>query len=171
MQDKWEILRMLKEEFERWEVLLSGLSIEQITDRVLPGGNSIKDVLGHLRAWQQRSIARLEAALEDRDPDYPDWPEDLDPDADDVDKINEWIQSIYGPQPWGNVYPLWKEGFLRFLEIGESIPEEVMFDTEKFPWLHGNSPADVMLGSYEHHHDDHYVPVLSWLKENGNRGA
>ena len=71
---------MLNEEFNRWEHLLAGMSEEQITAPQLPANLSIKDVIAHLRAWQQRSIARLEAALLDREPEFPRWPEELVPD-------------------------------------------------------------------------------------------
>jgi len=74
MSEKQQILAALREEFERWEALLAGLSEAQITAPQLDDGWSIKDVIAHLRAWQQRSIARVEAALSDREPDYPDWP-------------------------------------------------------------------------------------------------
>ena len=63
MNDKQRVLTMLREEFKSWEQLLASLSEEQITAPQLPANWSIKDVIAHLRAWQQRSIARLEAAL------------------------------------------------------------------------------------------------------------
>ena len=71
MNDKKQILTMLKEEFNRWENLLGGMSEEQITAPHLPSNLSIKDVIAHLRAWQQVSVARLEAALHNQQPAYP----------------------------------------------------------------------------------------------------
>jgi hypothetical protein len=44
-----------------------------------PGQSGI--VVIHLWAWQQRTIARMEAALADREPSFPQWSVDLDPDA------------------------------------------------------------------------------------------
>jgi hypothetical protein len=171
-QTKQQILRALKDEFNRWEELLEGLTIEQITDPVLPSGLSIKDVIGHLHAWQQRSIARMEAALDDDEPVFPLWPDDLNPDREeDTDKINAWLQSIYGVQPWGSVFPAWKAGFLEFVQLGEEMPEADMFDPEKYAWLQGHTAADVLLGSYEHHHIDHYEPIAAWLEEKGVTSA
>jgi hypothetical protein len=79
MSDKQHIPTMLREEFQRWEELLASLSEEQITAPQLPADWSIKDVIAHLMAWQQRSIARLEAALLNRAPELPKWPAELDP--------------------------------------------------------------------------------------------
>ena len=73
--DKTHILIMLQEEFTRWEDLFTSLTEEQITARQLPSQWTIKDVVAHLMAWQQRSIARVEAALLDREPVFPGWPE------------------------------------------------------------------------------------------------
>jgi hypothetical protein len=63
MDDKTTIVAMLREEFKRWEELLAGMSEAQLTDPQLPSNWSIKDVIAHLWPWQQRSIARMEAAL------------------------------------------------------------------------------------------------------------
>lgn len=57
MNMKMHILKALGEQLERWEELLASMSDEQITDPQLPSGWSIKDVIAHLMAWQQRSIA------------------------------------------------------------------------------------------------------------------
>jgi hypothetical protein len=43
----------------RREQLLAGLGEEQITAVQLPSTLSIKDVIAHLRAWQQTSITAL----------------------------------------------------------------------------------------------------------------
>ena len=56
MNDKKQILTILKEEFNRWEELVAGMSEEQITAPHLPSNLSIKDVIAHLRAWQQVSM-------------------------------------------------------------------------------------------------------------------
>src|SRR5436853_7806265 len=90
---KDELVRMLREEFKRWETLLAGLGEEQLNDRSAPGGRSVKDDVAHLWAWQQRSIARMDAARNDRAPEYLAWPIQGDPDEEGVspDPINVWI--------------------------------------------------------------------------------
>ena len=168
MNDKAQLLKTLREEFDRWEELLGGLSEKQIIAMNLPGNLSIKDVISHLRAWQQRSIARLEAALLNKEPEFPNWPAELDPESEqDLDKTNAWIYQTYHERPWTNVHRLWREGFLRFLELGEAIPEKDLFDTGKYAWMPGYSPADVLTASYEHHHQDHLEPLLAWLSQHG----
>jgi hypothetical protein len=169
MNDKQQILATLREEFDRWEALLAGLSAEQIMAPLLPSNLSIKDVIAHLRAWQQRSIARMEAGLHNREPEFPRWPAELHPDSEDnPDQVNAWIYETYREQPWSSVHRDWREGFLRFLALGEAIPEKDLLDTGRYPWLEGLPLSFILLASYEHHHIDHLEPLLAWLQQPGN---
>jgi hypothetical protein len=66
------------------------------------------------------------------------------------------------------VHQDWRDGFLRFLELGEMIAEKDLLDPEKYPWMKGYSLFVVLQGSYEHHHIDHLEPLLAWLRQYGN---
>jgi len=169
LDDRKQILTLLREEFKRWEELLAGLSEEQITAPHLPSDLSIKDVMAHLRAWQQVSIARLEAARLDKEPVFPDWLAGLDPESEeDRDQFNARIYETYRQQPWSRVYQAWRDDFLRFLKLGEEIPENDLGDAEKYPWLKGYLLSAVLQGSYEHHHADHLEPLRAWLRQQAN---
>ena len=73
MSEKTKIIQKLREEFNRWEGFLTGIDEEQILapDRI--ASLSIKDIVAHLTAWQHISVARLEAALNSGQPEYPMW--------------------------------------------------------------------------------------------------
>jgi hypothetical protein len=168
MNDKEGILITLQEEFNRWEALLASLSEEHITAPQLPDNWSIKDVVAHLRAWQQRSIARLEAALLNRPPEYPTWPAQFDPEAEgQPHDLNAWLYATYRDQPWPSVHRDWSEGFLRFLELGEAIPEKDLLDAGRYTWLEGYALFAVLQGSYEHHreHAEYLEPVIARLRQ------
>ena len=166
MNSKQEILTRLNEEYNRWEELLANLSEEQIIAPHLPSDLSIKDVIGHLRAWQQITIARLEAALHDGEPELPDWLAGEDPESDDhLEEFNARIHESYRKQPWSSVHRDWREGFLRVLELGKAIPEKDLLDAKRYPWLEGYPLSAVLTGTHEHHHDDHLEPLLEWLNQ------
>jgi hypothetical protein len=166
MDSKTRMLDRLREEFTRWEELLDGLSEKQITFREGPSASSIKDEIAHLRAWQQISIARLEAAALGSEPDFPEWLEGSDPeDEQKIDSYNARIFDAYRDRSWSQVHGEWKEGFLRFLEVGSAIPYDAMVDAEKFPWLKGYPLLAVLQGSYEHH-KEHRESVSGWLHTN-----
>jgi hypothetical protein len=172
MNDKKQILTMLKDEFNRWEELLASLSEAQITAPQLPSNLSIKDVIAHLRAWQQISVGRMEAALHNKEPEFPGWPAEFDPESEDgPDQTNAWIYETNREIPWPRLHRDWREGFLRFLELGEAIPEKDLLDAGRYAWIEGQPLVSVLLGSYEHHHIDHLEPLLAWLRQHGNMTA
>ncbi len=168
MDMKSHILAALREQFERWEELLAGLSEEQVTAPPLPSEYSIRDQIVHLWAWQQRSIARTEAARLDREPEYPDWPTTPDRESQAVtDEVNAWIYATYRDRPWSQVHQDWREGFLRFLDSAQAVSERDLLDSERYPWLAGHALAAYLLSSYDHH-QEHYEMTLAWLRQRGD---
>jgi hypothetical protein len=169
MNDKKQTMSMVKDEFDHWEKLVAGLNEEQLNTPQPTSAMSIKDVLAHLMAWQQRSIARLEAAVQNKEPEFPKWPSELVPDSEegDPDKINAWIYQTYHEQSWPDVHRKWRDGFLRFMELGKAIPEKDWSDSGKYLWLEEYPISAVLLWSYEHHHIDHLEPLLAWIGRSG----
>jgi hypothetical protein len=171
MNMKQHILAALREEFDRWEELLAGMSEEQLTAPLLPSIWSAKDVLTHLRAWQQRSIARVQAAQLEREPEFPKWPPELDPESEDnTERLNAWIYETHREQAWSSAHGDWREGFLRFLELGEAISEKDLLDSGRYPWLEGYPLSFILLASYDHHLE-HLEKLLAWLRQHGNMNS
>ena len=157
------ILAGLRGVFEHWEALITSLSPEQITAPLVPSAWTPKDIIAHLWAWQQRSIARLEAAYLDRPPQFPAWFPAYDPDVAGVtDEVNALIYAAFRDQPWQNTVQNWRTGFLRCLELGAGIPERELLDADRFVWLKGHSLAFVLVSSYDHH-QEHYEVLVAWL--------
>lgn len=160
MDSKKQILATLMNEYNAWEALLGGLSEAQITAPNRIAQLSVKDILAHLWAWQQRSIVRMEAAQKDQAPVFPRWSADLDPeDEEDTDRINAWIYQAYRDRPWAEVHKAWKEGFLAFVASGEAIPEKDLMKPGRYAWLGEYPLSAVLVGSYEHH-EEHLQPLL-----------
>jgi hypothetical protein len=167
MNMKGHILTAMKEQFDAWEKLLGSMSEEQITTPLLPSHWSCKDGMAHLWAWQQRSIARMEATGSNREPEYPKWPSELDPNLDsNTEQINAWIYETHREQVWSKVYENWKDGYLRFLKSGENISERDLLDSGMYPWMKGHPLAFVILASYDHH-QEHREKLIEWLEEHG----
>jgi hypothetical protein len=162
------ILAALREQFDRWEVLLTGLSEEQITAPHFDYNWSIKDLIAHLWAWQQISIARMEGGLQDREPQFPKWVAELGGDREEnADQTNAKIYKSNHKKPWSEIHQKWKEGFLQFVESGEPIPEKDLLDRNRYPWLKGYSLAFILVASYDHH-QEHLEKLLAWLREHGD---
>jgi len=154
MENKEELLTQLTDLYNRWEETLAGFSEEQIVTRRPLADLSIKDVIGHLRAWQQRSIARLEAALNGKEPILPEWSAGMTPQSEDkVEQYNAVIHQIYLDQPWSRVHGDWSAGYLHFLELAKGVDEDALFETGMYSWLPDYPLAAVLKGSLEHHQE------------------
>ena len=163
MYMKTHILSALQEEFNQWGKVLAGLSEEQLTTPSVSSPLSIRDEIAHLWAWQQRSIARLEAARLNREPEFPQWPATLDPDSEDTtEHINAWIYETNRDHPWSTVHQNWRDGFLRLLEVGEAIAERDLLDSSRYAWLNGYPLAFILVASYDHH-QEHLEKLLARL--------
>ena len=163
MQD--HILAALRELFDNWESLLASLSEAQITTPLLPSPWSTKDVVAHLWAWQQRSIAQLEAAMVEHAPEAPGWFPRIDPHLEGAtDQINPQIYALYRDSPWAAVHQSWREGYLHMLELGASFAEKDLLDASRYPWLEGHSLAFVLVSTYDHH-QEHYEKLIARLQE------
>ena len=170
MDNKTELIAALMKEFNRWEEFLTGLTEDQITAPNRVGSMSIKDIVSHLTTWQQINVARLEAAQQNREPEYPKWHPEFDPETDEeLAKINALIHEALHEQRWADVHREWKERFLHFLELADSIPETDLMGTGKYPWLPEYPLSAVLLGSYEHH-EEHLEPLLTLLDQKKRKG-
>jgi hypothetical protein len=152
------ILSALSEQFNRWEEYLAGLGETDAATPLQSTDWSAKDVVAHLMAWQKRSLARLEAARADREPDFPEWLPDVNPDGDgSPDETNAWIYAAYHDQTWPTIYQEWRAGFLRLIELGRQVSERDLLDSGRYPWMVGYSLADVLLGTYDHHQEHNEI--------------
>ncbi len=169
MNMKEHILTALMEQFNRWEGLVASLSEAEILRPLLPSEWTAKDVLAHLMAWQQRSIARLKAAKTGQEPEFPQWVPELSPDsAGDTDLTNAWIYNTYREALWPQILRDWKEGFLHFMDLAEAIPEKDLLDESRYAWMGERPLALVLIASYDHHLE-HYDNLTAWMREHSSK--
>jgi hypothetical protein len=164
--DKAQSIALLKDEFERWDSMLANLSDEQAAS-TLYANRSIKDDVAHLWAWQRISVARVEAAVNDSEPNLEWFPAEFTPESeDDLHAINEWMYQISKDIPWSEVYQRWRNGFLRFIDLAEQVPEADLLAVGHYPWLADYPLIAVLEGAYDHHHTEHLGHLLDWVDQN-----
>jgi hypothetical protein len=114
VNDRQELLASLMAVRREWERVLDAQAEAQLTAPRLPGGWSVRDVITHLAAWQQISTARVWAAQEDSQPEYPAWLGGADPfDAEEhTGQFNDRIVELHSGQAWPAIRPGWR-GALR----------------------------------------------------------
>ena len=157
------IVAALADQCAAWETLLASLSEEQITAPQSPSQWSLKDIMAHLWAWQQRSIARVTAALNGQAPIFPQWLPESSGDADaHVEEANASIYATCHAWSWERVHHEWQTGFARFLMLAAQVSEPDFLDGGRYPWLHGRPLAFILLASYDHH-QEHLDKANAWL--------
>jgi hypothetical protein len=167
MEGKQQIINGLTNIYNRWQDLISKLSEEQISSALVPSDWTIKDVIAHLWSWQQASVARMEAALEDIEPDYPEWWKINGPDPEeDINRTNAWLYVANRNKPWSKVVADWKNQFERYVELTRQIPEDDLLELGRYPWMGKNALSASSMGSLEHH-EEHYDTLSAWLDEHG----
>jgi SAM-dependent methyltransferase len=159
---KQALVASLRAVFADWESLLAEKTEAAVCAPLRPGGWSIGGYLTHLFAWQQISVARMEAALRDTEPDYPAWLGGADPfhAEEHTGEFNARIQAAHAGRSWPERYRDWRAGFLRCIELAEAIPPALLADKDRFAWLKGHALAAVLEGTCEHHreHLEHLAP-------------
>jgi hypothetical protein len=167
MNDKIQLMTMLKQEFTRWVEFLKDLDEDQITDIYIYDNRATKDIVAHLAAWQQVSLARLNAALKNTQPEYPVWFPGTDPqEKNDLDQMNAWIHGISHSHPWFIIRKEWQQGYQSFIETAEKISETDLLEVGKYPWLKDYPLSAVLHGSGEHH-KQHLDEVIDFMHRNG----
>ncbi len=167
MNVKLEIMAALKREFHRWDDLLAELKEDQVAEPLEDSEWTVKDLVAHLLAWQQVTNARLNAALRDELPVYPDWQIGLDPESEGtLDKFNARIFQTFQNQPWEEVYWSWRDGFQKVINLADQIPEANLLEEDKFTWLPGHALIAVLDGTLAHHHQEHLEALLAALPDN-----
>ena len=163
MNMKSHILAALREQLEAWEATLARLGEAAIVARAVPSDWSINDELAHLWAWQQRTLARVEAARLDREPEFPAWPFDPNDESEEgTERINTWIHETNRDLPWSSVHQNWRDCFLRVLDAAERITERDLLDSGRYAWLNGHAIAVFLLGTYDHH-QEHFEKLSARL--------
>lgn len=162
---KKHLLAALREIRDQWETLFAQLDEAQLNAPMAPSHWSAKDVLTHLWAWQQRTIARVEAAQHNREPVFPSWGGEGDPDTpDNVNAANAFTYDTYHVQPWPVIHEMWRAGFQHLLDLADALPERDLLDTGRYVWLNGYSIAFILIATYDHH-QEHLEKMQAWLQD------
>jgi hypothetical protein len=168
MNMKEHILMALTEQFDNWEKLLVSLAEEKVIAPHFDFDWSIKDVMAHLWAWQQISIARMKGGLYNHEPMFPKWiVEAIDDWEEDADGVNALTYETQHNKPWSEIHQTWRNGFLRLLELGDEISERDLLNGDRYPWLKGYSLAFILVASYDHH-QEHFEKLTNWIQKNNN---
>lgn len=155
--NKAELLSGLQEGYQNWRALLDQIGPARMDQPGVAGHWSIKDIVAHLTGWRRRTVARLQAVQRGEPEPPPPWPADLQTD----DEINEWIYQSRRDHSVREVLDESHQIFQQLLAAIEGIPEEVLADVHRFPWLEGQPFTAAAF--FAHFHEEHEPDMRAWL--------
>ncbi len=154
---KAEFLRDLDEENRQWEALLDSIGEQRMEQSGVAGHWSIKDIVAHITSWRRRTVARLEAVARG-EPQLPaPWPASLQSD----DEINAWFYERERGKSVRQTLDESRQVYQQLRAAIEALPEDVMANPDRFPWLEGHPLTAAIL--FSHFHDEHEADMRAFL--------
>lgn len=152
-----ELLAELDSENQNWERLLADIGEDRMEEPGVAGAWSAKDVVAHLAAWRRRTVARLEAVAKAQPEPAPAWPAELR----DDDQINEWFHARDRTKSVREVLSESRSVFQQLRSAVEKLPDEVLQDPGRLPWMQGKALSGATL--FGHFHEEHEADMRAWL--------
>ena len=155
--NKAELLRELQEEYQNWQALLDQIGPARMDQPGVAGAWSIKDIVAHLTGWRRRTVGRLQALQRGQPEPAPPWPAHLQTD----DDINAWIYQSRQSYSVSEVLDESHQVFQQLLAVIESLPEDVLAEVHRLPWMEGQpfNAAEF----FAHFHEEHEPDMRAWL--------
>lgn len=166
---KARLLATIDAERAAWQSLVGEIGEERMEEPGPMGGWSFKDLAAHITGWRERTIGRLEAAARGEPEPPPPWPDALTED----DEVNDWIQERGRGRSPASVLAEADDSYARVRAAVAALPDAVLVDPARFPWLEGPSLADSILSGdfFGHWHEEHEPDVRAWLAGAGERSG
>ena len=152
-----DLLAQLRSENEVWEGLLAEIGEDRMDEPGVAGAWSIKDVVAHLTAWRRRTVGRLGAVANGQPEPTPPWPADLHED----DEINAWFHARDRDKSVGEVLDESRRVFQQLASAIEKLPDDVLDDPARFPWMQGAPVTGATL--FGHFHNEHEADMRAYL--------
>ena len=155
--NKAKLLRELQEEYQIWQALLDQIGPARMDQPGVAGAWSIKDIVAHLTGWRRRTVGRLQALQRGQPEPAPPWPAHLQTD----DDINAWIYQSRQSYSVSEVLDESHQVFQQLLAVIESLPEDVLAEVHRLPWMEGQpfNAAEF----FAHFHEEHESDMRAWL--------
>ena len=161
-QSKAELLDWIRQSHDDLEGTLALFRHEQVTEPMLEGDRSIKDLMAHITAWEQVTLSRLAVRTE------PERLAEIARQWEDggVDAFNDRLYMRDKDLPLPEVRLRYNESYDQFVAIVENMPEEDLLVGGRYPSIWDGEPLWILIGanSYDHYRE-HNEQLQRWLDE------
>jgi hypothetical protein len=144
-----------------WRALAAEVGPHRYAEPGPMGDWSFGDMAGHLLAWRDRTIARLEAAGRGDAPPPDPWPAEVDDGDPNDTAINAWINAQHADRTPAELVGAYDASYDRLIAALEALPDQTLTDPRALPWL--DEPL-VGVDFTGHLHEEHVPSVRAWLE-------
>jgi hypothetical protein len=152
---KAELLDAIRVRRKRLEEALAQLGEDQMIQPGVESNWSVKDILAHIVAWEQRMVLWVGQALRGEVPAIPaTW--------DEVHRLNEQSYWENRDRPLAEVLADFQRSYAEALALAEAVPEEDLVDPGRFSWREGVPLARVVAANTCWHYAEHLESIQAW---------
>lgn len=139
------------------EGLIEQVGEARLAEPGVTGEWSVKDILAHMTAWEERIVAWAEALLQGTRPKPAPWSRDWS-----EEQVNAAIFESNRDRPLADVLRRWRQTHQGVIAGIGALSEDVLFH-QKVEWLGGGSFADAVPGNSYEHYRTHASEIRKWL--------
>jgi hypothetical protein len=153
---KPELLVQIRTERKRLEEVLAALTPDQMLQPGVNGEWSVKDILAHISAWEQRMLSWIGSHLRGEAPDVPlPW---------DVERMNAEAYAQVKDRPLAEVLKEFLQSYREALALAESLSEEQLRTEYTDNWPMGPLWTGVAANT-NWHYKEHREAMEAWLNK------
>jgi hypothetical protein len=158
---KAELLSAIRVERGRLENILAEVPQDRMAEPDVEGPWSVKDILVHLIAWEQRMIYWLGQTLHGEIPERPST-------EDELDRWNEQTYQENRERPLEDVLINFYRSYGEALSVVETTPEADLVDPARYPWREGVPLWQMVAANTWWHYQEHGESIRAWAKKMGD---
>ena len=140
-----------------FEALLKEVGEARLTEPGVNGEWSVKDIVAHVTAWEERVVAWAEALAQGARPQPAPWPGDWS-----EEQVNAAIFESNQARPLADVLARWRQVYHSVGAAVQSMSDDELFD-RKIEWLGDASFAEAIPGNSYEHLREHAGTIRTWL--------
>jgi hypothetical protein len=151
---KAQMLKAIRQERQKLETVLQGLTDADMVKAPASGEWSVKDILAHIAFWEQFFIQRYRAGLRGEKQVMPEWSK-----SGVLNDINKEVYERNLKRKLSDVKKSFHASYKLIFDAVEQIPEEDMFAPAKYDWTGKNTLADYIVGNTSEHYAEHLAMI------------